>query len=210
VHVYYQQLKDSVKNAYAKGDQKAFPATVTQAKQLMSDYRKVQPEKGLVQAQGTAFAGAGTTGGGKQKNGCLPPEEWWKLTPEARKKIDDKRKADREAKEAKEAADKKKSKSKDVDDDDDKSVKSLQKKLKESQMQLSAVTKSLVTITESSGDADSELSEDGSNHFAMSEVSPMLGSWYTQLMKTEGGSEMDLSNEVLLDSCTTHNIMCNK
>jgi hypothetical protein len=97
-----------------------------------------------------------------------------------------------------------------VDDDNDKSVKSLQKKLKESQMQLSAVTKSLVTITESSGDADSELSEDGSNHFAMSEVSPMLGSWYTQLMKTEGGSEMDLSNEVLLDSCTTHNIMCNK
>jgi len=96
-----------------------------------------------------------------------------------------------------------------VDDDDDKSVKSLQKKLNETKMQLSAVTKSLVTITEN-GDADSELSEDGSNHFAMSEVSPMLGSWYTQLMKTNGGSEMDLSNEILLDSCTTHNIMCNR
>ena len=183
----HQQLKDSVKNAYAKGDQKAFPTTVTQAMQLMSDYRKVQPEKGLVQAQGTAFAGAGTTGGGKQKNGRLSSEEWWKLTPEARKKIDDKRKADREAKEAKEAADKKKSKSKDVDDDDDRSVKSLQKKLKESQMQLKSVTKSLVTITESSGDADSELSEDGSNHFAMSEVSPMIGSWYTQHTTHENG-----------------------
>ena len=109
------------------------------------------------------------------------------LTPEARKKIDDKRKADREAKEAKEAADKKKSKSKDVDDDDDRSVKSLQKKLKESQMQLKSVTKSLVTITESSGDADSELSEDGSNHFAMSEVSPMIGSWYTQHTTHENG-----------------------
>jgi hypothetical protein len=74
---------------------------------------------------------------------------------------------------------------------------------------LKAVTKSLVTITEN-GDDDSELSEDGSNHFAMSEVSPMLGSWYTQLLKTKGGSEMDLSNKVLLDSCTTHNIMCNR
>ena len=102
----HQQLKDSVKNAFAKGDQKAFPATVTQAMQLMSDYRKVQPEKGLVQPQGTAFAGAGTTGSGnKQKNGRLTNEEWWKLTPKERKKIDDKRKAERQAKEAKEASD---------------------------------------------------------------------------------------------------------
>ena len=204
----HQQLKDSVKNAFAKGDPKAFPTTITQAMQLMSDYRKVQPEKGLVQAQGTAFAGAGTAGGGKkQKNNRLSSEEWWALTPEARKKIDDKRKADREAKEASE---KKKSKPKDVDDDDDKSVKSLQKKLKESQMQLKAVTNSLVTIAEKNDDDDSELSEDGSNHFAMSEVSPMLGSWYTQLLKTKDEKKMDLSDEVMLDSCTTHSIMCNR
>ena len=208
----HEQLKDSIKNDYSRGDVKAFPTSITTAMQLMADFRKVNPEKGIVAAQGTAFAGAGTIKGGKNKSKRLPNEEWWKLTDAQRDKINEKRKAEREAKEAEE---KKKSKSKSKeskdDDDDDESIKSLTKKLSIANAQLKAVTTSLVTITEQ-GDEQSDLSEEGSNHLAMLvELSPMFGNWYTQQINKEGGQEkLNLSNEVLLDSCTTHNIMCNK
>ena len=208
----HEQLKDSIKNDYSRGDVKAFPTSITTAMQLMADFQKVNPEKGIVAAQGTAFAGAGTIKGGKNKSKRLPNEEWWKLTDAQRDKINEKRKAEREAKEAEE---KKKSKSKSKeskdDDDDDESIKSLTKKLSIANAQLKAVTTSLVTITEQ-GDEQSDLSEEGSNHLAMLvELSPMFGNWYTQQINKEGGQEkLNLSNEVLLDSCTTHNIMCNK
>jgi hypothetical protein len=58
----------------------------------------------------------------------------------------------------------------------------LKKKLFETKTQLKAVTNSLVTIVEKD-DEHSDLSEEGSNHLAMSESSPMLGNWYTQIIK---------------------------
>jgi hypothetical protein len=169
----------------------------------------VQPERGVVAAQGTAFAGAGTTGSGKKLKGRLPPEEWWKLTDAERLKISAKRKTEKEANEA--AEKKSKPKSKDVDDDDDdESIKSLKKKLSLANTQLKAVTNSLFTIVEKD-DEHSDLSEEGSNHLAMLELSPMLGIWYTQQIIKDGGQEkLNLFDKVLLDSCTTHNIMCNK
>jgi hypothetical protein len=47
----HKQLKDSIKNDYSRGDVKAFPTSITTAMQLMADFRKVNPEKGIVAAQ---------------------------------------------------------------------------------------------------------------------------------------------------------------
>jgi hypothetical protein len=181
--------------------------------QLMQEYRKLQPEKAVMPAQGTAFAQAGGKGGTK-KSGRLSNEEWWALTPDERKKIDEKQKAAKLAAE-KTADPEKKPKSKGKpkdDDDDDRSITSLQKKLQWSESNLKMMTKCLVTLSEA---GESELlDEEGSNNLLaewnLRDHSPMLGAWYAQTKKAGHLSDLDLSKEFLLDSHTTHNLCCNK
>ena len=182
----HYQLKDDIKNTYSKGNKDAFPSTTSATMQLMQEYCKQQPDKAVVPAQGTAFAGAGGKGG-KKKEGRLANDEWWALSPEERAKIDAKRKAAKEAA-AKSADDgKPKSKVKDKKDgnNDDKSVASPQKKLQRSESNLKKVTKCLVTLSE--GDKSDLSDEDGSNNMlaecTLQDHSPMLGAWYAQAKK---------------------------
>ena len=211
----HQELKDDVKNDYAKGNKNAFPPTLSMAMQLMQEYRKLQPDKAVVPAQGTAFAGAGGKGGANKKLGRLSNEEWWALTPEARKKLEEKRKAAKLAAEKTADTDKKarsKGKPKDDDNDDDRSVASLQKRLQQSESNPKSVTKCLVTMSEV---GESDISdEDGSNNMLaetfLCGASPMLGAWYAQAKKSGGLKGLNLRDEFLLDSQTTHNLCCNK
>ena len=207
----HQELKDDVKNDYAKGNKNAFPPTISMAMQLMQEYRKLQPEKAVVPAQGTAFAQAGGKGGAK-KSGRLSNEEWWALTPEARKKLDEKRKAVKLATEKPvDTKAKAKGKAKDDDDDEEQSVASLKKRLAKSESSLKSVTKCLVTLSEV---GESDISEDGSNSLMAESFlcndSPMLGAWYAQVKKSGGLRELNLRDEFLLDSQTTHNLCCNE
>jgi len=67
----HDQLKDDIKNKYAQGDKNAFPTTISGIMQLMQDYRKLQPERAVLAAQGTAFAQAGGKMGMKSGGHCL-------------------------------------------------------------------------------------------------------------------------------------------
>ena len=208
----HDQLKDDIKNKYAQGDKNAFPTTISGIMQLMQNYRRLQPEKAGLPAQGTAFAQAGGKvgkGGDKKSPGRLSNEEWWALTPEARTKLDKERKAAKAADGEKKT--KSKSKDKKDNDDDDRSIASLQKKLHRSESNLKNMTKCLVNITESN---ESDLSdEEGSNNLlaecTLQDQSPMLGAWYAQVKKSGRLSDLDLRNEFLLDSQCTHNLCCN-
>jgi hypothetical protein len=210
----HDQLKDDIKNTYSKGNKNAFPTTISATMQLMQEYRKLQPDKAAVPAQGTAFAQKGGKGGKKQM-ARLTNDEWWALSPEERTKIDEKRKAAKLTAAKTADGDKKpKSKAKDSDDDDDKSVASLQKKLQKTESSLKKMTKCLLTLSE--GDESDLSDEEGSNSFnllaecTLQDHSPMLGAWYAQAKKSGKLRGLDLRSEFLLDSQTTHNLCCNR
>ena len=61
---------------------------------------------------------------------------------------------------------------------------------------------------------ESNISEDGSNSMMAESFlcndSPMLGAWYAQVKKSGGLKELNLRDEFLLDSQTTHNLCCNE
>ena len=106
-----------------------------------------------------------------------------------------------------------KSKAKDDDDDDDaKSVASLTKELKRTKQKLKSTKNCLVAVCEVEEDLTDD--EEGSNsllaELRLRQASPQLGAWYAQVKKSGRLQDLDLRNEFLLDSQTTHNLCCNK
>ena len=209
----HDQFKDDCRNRYSSGDKNAFPKTPGEAMQRMQDFRRIViPEKTAV-AQGTAFAGKG--GKTSKKSGRMPPDEWFALSKEEQKKELARRAAERAKAAAAGKSSKKstlKSKAKDDGDDDDaKSVASLTKELNQTKHMLKATQNCLVAVYEGEELTDDE---EGSNsllaELRLQQASPQLGAWYAQMKKSGRLEDLDLRNEYLLDSQTTHNLCCNK
>jgi hypothetical protein len=209
----HDQLKDDCRNWYSSGDKNnVFPKTPGEAMQRMQDFRRIViPEKTAV-AQGTAFAQKG--GKTSKKSGRMPPDEWFALSKEEQKKELARRAAERE-KAADESGKKSTSKSKAKDDDDDddaKSMASLAKELNRTKQKLKSAKNCLVAVCEVEEDLTDE--EEGSNsllaELRLQQASTQLGAWYAPVKKSGRLEDLNLRNEYLLDSQTTHNLCCNK
>ena len=213
------QLKDSVKNDYSKGITGAYPPTIPSAMMRMNEFRPVKVERPMPPALGTAFVGTG--GKGKKKpGGRLSAEEWNALSDADKAKL---KKEREDAKATKESADKKPSKSQSKDDDDDKStsgesVTSLKKELNALKRVNKSLKKTAFTLINEGNESDISDDEDGSNNFLagmsmLCEGSPRLAEWHGQQFapaKKKGKFlDLDLREEVLLDSETTHALFCN-
>ena len=212
------QLKDSVKNDYSKGIVGAYPSTIPNAMMRMNEFRPVKIDKPMPPALGTAFAGAGgNKSQGKKKTGRLSAEEWNALSDADKAKL---KKEREDAKAAKVAADKKPSKSK---DDDDKStsgesVTSLKKELTALKRVNKSLKKTAFTLINEGNESDLSDDEDGSNNFLagmsmMCEASPRFAKWqgqqFASAKKKSVFLNLNLSEEILLDSETTHVLFCN-
>ena len=216
------QLKDSIKNDYSKGILGAYPSTIPNAMMRMNEFRPIKIDKPVPPALGTAFAGAGDKKGGDKKKttggtpGRLSPEEWYALSDAQKAKL---RKEREDAKKAKEAGDKKSSKSKNSDDKSTSgdSVASLKKELSALKKVNKSLKKTAYTLINEGNESDLS-DEDGSNNFLagismISKASPRLATWHGQQFanaKAEGSvCDLNLTEEVLLDSDTTHVFFCN-
>ena len=105
-----------------------------------------------------------------------------------------------------------KSKAKDDDDHDDaKSVASLTKELNQTKQKLKSAKNCLVAVCKVEEDLTDE---EGSNsllaELTLQQTSPQLGAWYAQVKKSGRLEDLNLRDEWLLDSQTTHNLSCNK
>jgi hypothetical protein len=152
--------------------------------------------------------------------GRLSPEEWYALSDAEKAKL---RKEREDAKKAKDDGDKKSSKksSKSKDSNDTstsgESVASLKKQLLALKKVNTSLKKTAFTLINEG--AESDLSdEEGSNNFLaglsmISEASPRFAKWHRQQFanaKAKGSvCELNLTEEVLLDSETTHVLFCN-
>ena len=206
----HDQLRDDCRNRYSSGDKGAFPSTPGATMQRMQDFRRiVMPEKPTA-AQGTAFV---QKGGKPKKSGRMPPEEWFALSKEEQKKELARRAAEKE-KSAGEVSKKSTTKSKakdDGDDDDAKSIASLTKELNQTKQKLKATKNCLVAVCEVNEDLTDE---EGSNsllaELSLQAHSPQLGAWYAQVKMSGRLQDLNLRDEWLLDSQTTHNLCCSK
>ena len=91
------QLQNDIKNDHAKGVENSFPATVAAAMQIMNDFKPVITEAQRQVSLGTAFAQKSTK---KRSTGRLTDEQWNALTPDKKKKLLKKRKAEKAKKDA--------------------------------------------------------------------------------------------------------------
>ena len=161
------QLQNDIKNDHAKGVENSFPPTVAAAMQIMNDFKPVITEAQRQVSLGTAFA---QTSSKKSSKGRLTDEQWNALTPDEKKKLLEKRKAEKAKKDAAaEGGTPAKSKKSSADDDDSsvkstKSMADLEKDNARLKRQLKSTKAALVT-TISEGD-ESDLSDDeGSSSF---------------------------------------------
>lgn len=105
-----------------------------------------------------------------------------------------------------------KSKAKDDNDDDDtKSIASLAKESNQTKQKLKATKNCLVAVCEVNEDLTDE---EGSNNLlaelSLQQHSPQFGAWYAQVKKSGQLEDLNLRNEWLPDSQTTHNLCCSK
>jgi hypothetical protein len=205
------QLQNDIKNDHAKGVEKAFPSTIASAMQILNDYKPVVTESPKQAALGTAFAQDGTK---KKTKGQLTDKQWNALSLEAKSALIKNRKDEKAAKPAAASGDAKKSSSKKDDDDSSvtstKSMSDLQKenaRLKRSNKKVKAAL--ITTINE--GNEDSSLSEEGSQCFnaAMAVVLGNYAELRNGIALAHRTPDLNLRNEILIDSQTMHNVFCN-
>jgi predicted RNA-binding protein with PUA domain len=206
------QLQNDIKNDHAKGVENAFPPTIASAMQILNDYKPVVTEAPKQAALGTAFAQDGSK---KKTKGRLMDQQWNALSPEAKSALIQKRKDKKAAKPAAASGNEKKSSSKKDDDDSlvssTKRMADLQKenaRLKRSNKKVRAAL--ITTIDE--GAKNSSLSEEGSQSFnaAMAVVQDNYAKLHDRIVLAHRSPELNLRNEILIDSQTTHDVFCNK